>query len=65
MSDIQAKVIDLRQRAVRGEEIPDDELREVIQHVRVGRAAAQLSVTAKKQAKTPLSNDQVMDLFKK
>ena len=65
MSAIQAKVIDLRQRAVRGEEISDEELREAVQHIRVGRAEAQLSVTAKKQAKTPLSNDQVMDLFKK
>ncbi|XAI96465.1 hypothetical protein [Microcystis phage Mel-JY34] len=64
MSAIQAKVIDLRQRAVRGEEISDEELREAVQHIRVGRAAAQLSVTAKKQAKTPLSNEQVLDLFK-
>lgn len=64
MSDITAKIMDLRQRAVRGEPITDEELREAIQHIRPSRAAAQVATTAKKVAKTPLSNEQVMDLFK-
>ena len=63
MSNIAAKVIDLRQRAARGEEVTLEELREAVQHIRVNRTAVQLAATAK-QAKTPLSDEGVMDLFK-
>jgi hypothetical protein len=64
MSNIAAKVIDLRQRAARGEEVTLEELREAVQHIRVNRTAVQLAATAKKQAKTPLSDEGVLDLFK-
>lgn len=61
---IQAKIIDLRARAAKGEVIPDDELREAIQHIRVSRTAAQTTTTAKKKASTPLSDQALEDLFK-
>jgi hypothetical protein len=64
MSDMTAKILDLRQRAARNEEVTIEELREAVQYIRVNRTAVQLAATAKKAVKTPLSDEGVMDLFK-
>ncbi len=61
--DMAAKIIDLRTRAARGEEITDAELREVIQAVRVSRTAAQASTNSKKKAATPVTDDQLMKML--
>lgn len=65
MSDLHAKIVDLRARCARGEEVALDELREVIAAERIARTSAQLAVTKKKTAQTPMTDAALMDLFDK
>ena len=62
---LQASIIDLQQRCARGEDLTDDEMRLVLQSVRLSRTAVQESTTKRKAAITPMSDAQVLDLFNK
>lgn len=65
MPEIQQRILELSQRVLRGEIISDNELREALQFIRYGRAAAQSASTTKAEKRTASgkSSEDILALF--